>query len=82
MEQKRVEGNTRVNAALESQFPLLWTFLESVEPLSRIRDPNMTQNGHVYAIYCWLEVAGDVIPGENVKTIEAYTPVKFSSCWQ
>ena len=32
----------------------------------------MTQNEHVYAICCRPEVAGDVISGENVKTIEGY----------
>ena len=32
----------------------------------------MTQNEHVYAICCRLEVGGDVISGENVKTIEGY----------
>ena len=34
-----------------------WT----VEPLSRNRDPTMTQNEYVYAIYYRPEVAGDVI---------------------
>ena len=33
----------------------------------------MTQNEHVYAIYRRPEVAGDVISGENVKTIEGFT---------
>ena len=32
----------------------------------------MTQNEHVYAICCQSEVVGDVISGENVKTIEGY----------
>ena len=44
------------------------TFSELVEPLSGNRDPNMTQNKHVYEICCQPEVAGDVISGENVKT--------------
>ena len=43
------------------------------KPLSRNRDPNMTQIEHVYAICCLPEVAGgDVICGENVKTNEGY----------
>ena len=37
----------------------------------------MTQNEHVYAICCRLEVAGDVISGENVKTNEGYTVLNF-----
>ena len=32
----------------------------------------MTQNEHVYTICCRLEVAGDVISGESVKTTEGY----------
>ena len=42
-------------------------FIESVEPLSRNRHQNMTQNEHVYAIWCRPEVAGDVIYGEKCK---------------
>ena len=57
---------------LESQFPKLLTFSESVEPLSRNRDPNMTKNEQVYATCCRLEVADDVISSENVKTTEGY----------
>ena len=37
----------------------------------------MTQNELVYAICCRPEVAGDVIPGENVKTIEGYAVLNF-----
>ena len=37
----------------------------------------MTQNVHVCAICCRLEVAGDVISGENVKTIESYAVLNF-----
>ena len=48
------------------------TFSESVEPLSRNRDPNLTQNEHVYAIFCRPEVAGDVVSGGNVKTVDDY----------
>ena len=31
----------------------------------------MTQNEHAYAICCRPDVAGDVISGESVKTIES-----------
>ena len=37
----------------------------------------MTQNEHVYVICCRQEVAGDVISGENVKTIEGYAMLNF-----
>ena len=37
----------------------------------------MTQNGHVYAICCRPEIDGDVISGENVKTIEGYAVLNF-----
>ena len=60
------------NEALESQFPTLQTFWESVESLSRNRDPNLIQNEHVYAVCCRPDVAGDVISGENIQTIECY----------
>ena len=33
---------------------------------------SMTKNKHVYVICCQMEVAGDVLSGENVKTIESY----------
>ena len=53
------------------------TFSESVQPLSRNRQPNMTQNEHAYTICCRHEVAGDVISGENVKTTESYAVLNF-----
>ena len=37
----------------------------------------MTQNEHVYAFCCRLEVAGDVISGENVRTNEGYAVLNF-----
>ena len=37
----------------------------------------MTQNEHIYAICCRLEVVGDVISGENLKTIEGYVVLNF-----
>ena len=37
----------------------------------------MTQNEHVYAIGCRLEVADDVISGENVETIKGYAVLNF-----
>ena len=43
------------------------------------REPNLTQNEHVYAIFCWLEVAGDVISGDAVKTIEGYAVLHFEA---
>ena len=52
-------------------------FSKSVELLSRNRDCNMTLNEHVYAICCRPDVAGDVISGENVKSIEGYVVLKF-----
>ena len=61
----------------ETPFQKLSTFSKSVdEPLSQNRDPNMTQNEHVYAICCGLEVDNDVISGRNA-TIEGYIVVNF-----
>ena len=37
----------------------------------------MTQNEHVYAICCQPEVAGDIISGADVQTIEGYAVLKF-----
>ena len=37
----------------------------------------MTQNQHVYAICCQPEIAGDVISGQNVKTVGGYVVVKI-----
>ena len=37
----------------------------------------MTQNEYVYAICCRPEVAGDIISGESVKTIEGYAALNF-----
>ena len=37
----------------------------------------MNQNKHVYVICCWPEVAGDVVSGENVRTIEGYALLNF-----
>ena len=39
----------------------------------------MTQNEQGYAICCRPEVAGDVISGENVKTIEGYAALNFEA---
>ena len=47
--------------------------------LSRNRHPNMTQNEHVCAIFCRPDVAGDVISGENVKTIKGYVVLNFEA---
>ena len=37
----------------------------------------MTKNQHIYAITSGPEVAGDVISGRNVKTIEGYVVVNL-----
>ena len=39
----------------------------------------MTKNEHVYAIFCRPELAGDVISGGNVKTIESYVLLDFEA---
>ena len=39
----------------------------------------MTQNEHVYAIFCLTEVAGDVISSWNVKTIEGDVVLNFEA---
>ena len=46
----------------------------------------MSQNEHVYAIYCWLEIDDNVISGPNIKTIKSYIEENFevassSSFW-
>ena len=66
------------NEAVESVSKTV-NFSESVEPSSRNSDPNMTQNEHVYAIYCRSEVASDVIASGNVKTVESYFVVNFDA---
>ena len=48
-----------------------------VEPLSRNRDPNMTQNLQVCTIFFRPEVVYDAISGQNVKTIEGYLALIF-----
>ena len=42
------------------------------EKLSKIRDPNINQIEHVYAICCRLEVANSVFSGKNVMAVEGY----------
>ena len=37
----------------------------------------MTPNKHVYAICCRLEVAGNIVSGKNVKTVENYAVLHF-----
>ena len=39
----------------------------------------MTQNEHVYAIYCQPEVEGDVVSSENMKDIEGYALINFEA---
>ena len=52
---------------------------ESVEPLSKNRHPNITQNEHVYAVCCRPEVAGEVISGENVNTTDGCGTLNFEA---
>ena len=42
----------------------------------------MTKNEHVYAMCCRPDVAGDVVSGENVNTIEGSAALNFevASC--
>ena len=46
-------------------------------PLSRNRDPNLSQNEHVHAICCRPEAYGDVISGKNVKTTLKFEDAVF-----
>ena len=39
----------------------------------------MIQNEHVYATFCRPEIAGDVISGGNVKTVEGYVLLNFEA---
>ena len=39
----------------------------------------MTQNEHFYAIRCRPEVAGGVISGDNVKTVERHALLYFEA---
>ena len=39
----------------------------------------MTQNEHVYAIWCRPEVANDIISGENVETTKSYALLNFEA---
>ena len=39
----------------------------------------MTQNEHVYANFCRLKIAGDVIYDGNVKTVEGYVFLNFEA---
>ena len=62
-----------------NQLPKLKALSESAELLSRNQDPNMTQNEHVYAIFCRAEEDCDVISGENVKTTAGYALLNFEA---
>ena len=42
------------------------------------RDPNMIRNQRVYVIRGWLNVAGNVISGQNVESIEGYILENFA----
>ena len=62
---------------MDHSFQNCLTFSESVEPLLRNCYPNMTQNERVYTICCRPEVAGDVLSGANVKSIEGYALLTY-----
>ena len=70
-------GDTREHEALELQFPKTVNIFRNGRTFSRNRDPSMTNHEHVYAICCRSEVAGYVISGENVKTVEGYAVLYF-----
>ena len=57
---------------LNDSFQNSTLFENSIEPLSRNRNLNLTQNEYVQAI-C------DVVSGENVKTIERYAALNFEA---
>ena len=63
---KKEQNVSRVTNILE----ILLTFIKK-------SDQEMTKNDHVYANCCRPEVAGNVISGRNVKTIENYVLVNF-----
>ena len=50
---------------------------KSVEPLLRNCDHYVHQNRHTYANCGGTEVAGDLVSGPNVKTVEWYIQGKF-----
>ena len=62
------------NEVLESSFPKL---SKSFGPLSKNRDPNMTQKEHVYVICGRQEADDDIISGRNVKILGCYIAVIF-----
>ena len=57
---------------LNDSFQNSTLFENSIEPLSRNRNLNLTQNEYVQAI-C------DVVSGEKVKTIERYAALNFEA---
>ena len=60
---------------LNNAFQNLTPLRNRGESLSKNRDPNMTHNEHIYAIYCRPEVADDVISSQNVETFWDYFAV-------
>ena len=64
---------------LEQESPSIGGAERNATPLSRNRDPNMTQNEHVYAIYSRPEEVGDVISGGNVDAVEGYASLNFEA---
>ena len=80
-EQKCIIGyKPKKKETLELPFPKLQTVVKSIEALSRNRDPNMTQNEHVHAICCRLEVDDDVTSGGNIESVHCEGAI-FSTFW-
>ena len=71
-------GLQKGNEALELPFPKLYTFSKYFEPLSRNRDPNVTQNEHLYAICCRPEEVDDVIYCDDAETFQKYVCINLS----
>ena len=66
------------NKTLETAFQKLSTFSKSVQALSRNRNPNMSQNQHIYAINCGRpEVTVDAISSQTANTVPTYIVVNF-----
>ena len=72
-----VRDYTRGMKPLNHSFNPVIFFQSRLNLYQRNRDPNMIRNEHVYAICCRPEVAGDVISGESVKTVEGYAMLNF-----
>ena len=54
-----------------NNFDIYWTVIEKAPT------DELAKNEHVYVIWCWPEVDGDVISGQNAKTVGKYVVVNF-----